>query len=814
MSNTIHLVGNAHIDVLWLWKWEEGLQEIRATFASALDRIAEHEDFVFTCACAYYYNVVEQTDPALFERIQKAVEGGRWRIAGGWWLQPDCNAPAGEAFVRQGLYGQRYFREKFGKTAVTGYNIDSFGHNGNLPQILAGLGLRSYVFMRPGKKEKELPSHLFTWEGIDGSRVTAYRVPPAYTNDSEWGPGLEQKIPFFRRLAGEEGIPLMCFYGVGNHGGGPTKENLAILDAFRKDGGRDPAAADLVYSDPERYFGEVSGLVERGERPVVRDDLQYHAIGCYSSMSRLKKANNRTEQRLLCAEKMYSVLGSDIKEYDEALRQGWKKVLVNQFHDSLGGCSIPGAYPKIFGAYGWAEETASEITTRLLHRLAAGTATFEEGSTAIVWNPHPWKTVQCIEINGASDAVYDIHGNGIPFELVPTNAIAGSYTHAARFNAVLPPLGYTAFKLTGHRNTVDEDPAGLSWARTSSRISSGSLEAAIDRDSGRINSIFDTAKKIEYLSGEISFDIVDDYSDTWTHALPAYEGARRKMEARSWTPVSQGKVTAEYEIAYGLFDSTAVMRVIVNGALGTVDLKLRVIWNEKHRLLKLRIPSAFGNGKFTAEIPYGSMERSAGGREWPIQRWAALAGDGGPALAVLNDGVYSCSAEEKALSLTLLRSPICAHHEPAPPRAGIQHRYVDQGEHEYHIRLLPYAEKPPASEYARRALELNQEPLYVVESVHGGRLHGGKFPLEKSCCQIRGDSTVLITAIKRAEDGDGWILRAVESAGKTSEADIDCSWLGARGRFGFKPFEIKTFKIPGTGNGGPPPLTETGLLEW
>ncbi|MDR1420131.1 MAG: hypothetical protein LBI86_07145 [Treponema sp.] len=809
MANSIHLVGNAHIDVLWLWKWEEGLAEIRATFASALDRIAEHEDFVFTSACAYYYSVVEKTDPALFERIRKAVLEGRWRIAGGWWLQPDCNAPSGEAFVRQGLYGQRYFREKFGKTADFGYNIDSFGHNGNLPQILAGMGLLSYVFMRPGKKEKELPSCLFTWEGIDGSRVTAYRVPPEYTNGSEWGPGLERKIPFFRRLAGEEGIPLMCFYGVGNHGGGPTKENLAILDAFIQEGGGE---ADIAYSDPGRYFGEVSALRERGEmpaRPVVKDELQYHAIGCYSSMSRLKKANNRTEQDLVRAEKMHSVLGHAAGEDGEALREGWKKVLVNQFHDSLGGCSIPDAYPKIFGAYGWGEETAGEITTRLLHSLAARTAVFEEGSTAIVWNPHPWKTVQCIEVNGVSDAIHDIHGNDIPFELVPTNAIAGSYTHAARFNAVLPPLGYTSFRLTGHRNGMGAGLADVLYTRASSRLSSGPLEAGIDRDSCRVNSIFDREKKIEYLSGEISLDIIDDNSDTWTHALSSYEGARRKMKGESWALVSRGKVTEEYEIVYRLFDSAAVMRVIVNGALGTVDLKLRVTWNEKHRLLKLRIPSAFGGGTFTSEIPYGSMERSADGREWPLQRWAALAGNSGPAMAALNDGVYSCSAEGGALSLTLLRSPIYAHHEPMRPRADIQHRYVDQGEHEYHIRLVLYGEKPPASEYARRALELNQGPLYVVESFHPGVL-----PLEKSCCETKGNSTVILTVIKRAEDGDGWILRAVESAGKAAEADIDCSWLGSGGRFSFRPFEIKTLKIRDAGKDGrTPSITETDLLE-
>ncbi|MDR0585675.1 MAG: hypothetical protein LBG26_00380 [Treponema sp.] len=800
-KNLIHLVGNAHIDVLWLWKWEEGLQEIRATFASALDRIREHEGFIFTCACAYYYSIVEKTDPALFERIRQAVSEGRWRITGGWWLQPDCNAPSGESFVRQGLYGQRYFREKFGKTAAVGYNIDSFGHNGNLPQILDKSGLASYVFMRPGKKEKDLPSHLFTWEGIDGSRVAAYRVPPEYTNGCEWGSGLEEKIPFFRSLTEKESIPLMCFYGVGNHGGGPTKENLAILDRFRKD---DDA---IVYSDPERYFSEA----DLSARPVIKDELQYHAIGCYSSMSRLKKANNKTENLLLQAEKMQAVLGRDCGEtapgeYETSLREGWKKILVNQFHDSLGGCSIPDAYPKIFNAYGWGQETASEITTTLLHRLASQV---DAGATAaVVWNPHPWESVQCIEINGISDAVHDIYGNEIPFELVPTNAVASSYTHSARFNAVLPPLGYTVFSLTNHRNGMDiGDLTSVLYARTVSSLSSPPLKLNIDRDTGYINSIFDGEENIEYLSPEgIVPEIIDDNSDTWTHALSSYKGSREKMKAASWTMISQGKVTEEYEIAYRLFDSTVIMRVIVNGALKTVDIKLRVIWNEKHRLLKLRIPSAFSNSVFISEIPYGSIERAADGTEWPLQRWAALSecGKTGPSLAVLNDGIYSCSAETNALCLTLLRSPIYAHHEPMRPRADMAQRYVDQGEHEYHIRLALYGEKPPCSEYTRRALELNQAPLYVVESIHKGVL-----PREKSYCRVEGGSTVIVTAIKRAEDKDGWIVRAVESAGKAGEAGIDFSWIGCSGRFSFGPFEIKTLKISDEGA-----MSETKLLEW
>ena len=172
----LHMIGNAHLDPVWLWNWQEGFQEVKATFKSALDRMREDENFVFTCSSAAFYEWVEENNPKMFQEIQKRVKEGRWEIVGGWWIQPDCNIPSGESFIRQGLYGQRYFQEKFGVTAKTGYNVDSFGHNGNLPQILKKSGMDHYIFMRPMPLEKGLPGRIFRWKSMDGSEVTAYRM--------------------------------------------------------------------------------------------------------------------------------------------------------------------------------------------------------------------------------------------------------------------------------------------------------------------------------------------------------------------------------------------------------------------------------------------------------------------------------------------------------------------------------------------------------------------------------------------------------------------------------------------------------------
>ncbi|MDR1025736.1 MAG: hypothetical protein LBL56_08415, partial [Treponema sp.] len=801
MKQPVHLIGNAHIDIFWLWRWEEGFQEIRATFASALDRIAEHGEFIFTSACAYYYSLVETTDPGLFKRIQEAVKAGRWCIAGGWWLQPDCNAPAGESFARHGLYAQRYFKEKFGVTAGVGYNVDSFGHNGNLPQLLKKAGLDSYVFMRPMAHEKTLPKRLFSWEGIDGTRIPAFRLLGYGTGGGdEWGEKLAGHIRQHQEAAEAEGTPFMCFYGVGNHGGGPTRQNIKTIDELKAGG------ENIVYSDPRKFFEEAS---RAAGIPVIRDEMQYHAIGCYSSISRVKWANNSAEQQLMFAEKMLAVLGrsdTDMADNTAALRTGWKKVLTNQFHDSLGGCSIPEAYPKILAAYAWGQETANQMTTILFQRLASRVATFKEGSTVIVWNPHPWELRDTIEVIGAADKVFDAGGGEVPFEYAPTSAVTGGFfSQALRFNVTLPPLGYASYRLENLRTNLDIGSfLDFQYTRTASnRICSGDWEAVIDRESGFITSFYDKKTKTEFLGGRgIGPVIVDDESDTWTHALSSYQGARHVMALESYTLVSRGPVSTEYEIVYKRCQSTVIFRVNLNGAEGRLDIKVRVIWNEHHRLLKLCVASAFPGETFSSEIPYGAIERSADETEWPLQRWAKLS-CGGAALAVLNDGIYSGSAGGGSLDLTLLRSPVYANHENQHPRPDIYHRYVDQGEQEFCIRLRGYPRGAGNDEIARRALELNQPPVYVIESIHGGDLPG-----EQSFCRIAEGSTALISTIKRAEDNDGWIVRAVEAGGQKTRARIDFTWLGARGEFSFGPYEIKTIKIAdrdGT-------ITETNLL--
>ncbi len=338
----LHLIGNAHLDPVWLWPWTEGFHEAKATFRSALDRMQEYDDerpFIFVASSAAYYEWIEQSDPAMFREIQQRVREGRWGLVGGWWIQPDCNIPCGESFVRQALVGQRYFQEKFGVMATVGYNVDSFGHNGMLPQILLKSGLSNYVFMRPGPSEKGLPGRLFWWEADDGSRVLAFRIPFSYAT---WGSDMENAV---RLTAGEFQPPLdlgMFFYGVGNHGGGPTKENIESLRRLQEQ----PDFPELVFSTPAAFFAEARA--KQLSLPVVHDDLQHHASGCYAAHSGVKRWNRQAENRLMSAEK-WSALAWRIsgQPYPADFNHAWKNVLFNQFHDIMAG----GGKAQVFRAF-------------------------------------------------------------------------------------------------------------------------------------------------------------------------------------------------------------------------------------------------------------------------------------------------------------------------------------------------------------------------------------------------------------------------------------------------------------------------------
>ena len=483
-ERVLHLIGNSHIDPVWLWQWPEGYQEIRATFRSALDRMHEYPEFIFTCDSAAYYEWVEEIDPAMFAEIQARVAEGRWELVGGWWVEPDCNIPGGESFVRQALVSQRWFQEKFGRMATVGYNVDPFGHHAMLPQILAKSGMDAYVFMRPGPHEMRLPGPIFWWESLDGTRVLTFRLPHEYCAPREdLGHHLDKSIAQLP----DRWTEMMAFYGVGNHGGGPTRENL---DSIRRLDGAG-AMPRLRHSTPQRFFESI--LASGEDLPVVREELQHHAVGCYAAHSGIKRWNRRAENALAQAE-AWSALAERLvgQAYPAAdLTRAWKQVLFNQFHDTLGGTAIEPAYDDARDQLGEATSIAArtlnvavQAITRQIH-IPTAPGTFP----IVVFNPHAWQveTVVELEFGGlkATDGLVDEDDASVPFQGTQSYATVSAWRSRLALAVDLPPMGYRTYRVVPDRTRIAE----TALRATDTLLENEHLRVEFDAGTGRIASL-------------------------------------------------------------------------------------------------------------------------------------------------------------------------------------------------------------------------------------------------------------------------------------------------------------------------------------
>lgn len=807
-NKTLHMIGHAHIDPVWLWPWQEGYHEVKATFRSALDRMQEDDDFVFVASSAQFYEWIERSDPALFAEVRARVAEGRWRVVGGWWIEPDCNIPGGESFVRQALYGQRYFREKFGVLATTGFNPDSFGHNAMLPQLLAKAGLRRYVFLRPMPHEKGLPNRLFWWEAPDGSRVLAFRIMFEYLS---WGKELDDHV---RRCAEELKAPFdegMCFYGVGNHGGGPTRENIASIHRLNAD----PAFPRLIFSDPDAFFASIEG--RDLPIPVVRDELQHHASGCYAAHSGIKRWNREAENRLITAEKFATIAArvTGLPYPGEALARAWKSVLFNQFHDILAGTSLENAYDDARALYGEALAIADRAHNDAVQSLAWAIhiPPADGAKPLVVFNPHAWasRVAVEVEVRGLPEhyALLDDAGRPVATQEVQSWATARGQTRLC-FVADLPPLGYRTYRIVPSQpGTATPDP-GADLLASSTTLENRRLRLIIDPATGCIASLYDKDASVEVFQGQAARPVViDDPSDTWSHNVFRFQDVVGQFVPQSVRLVESGPVRAVLRVVSTYERSTLMQDFMLYRDLDLVEVRVTVDWREQHKLLKLRFAVNQIFMRAVYEIPYGHIERENTGDEEPGQSWLDLSGSVQATgktygLSLLNDGKYSFDVNVRDIGLTVLRSPIYAHHIPAQPEPGRDYRYIDQGEQRFTYALLPHAGRWETAGTVRRAAELNQRPFALLASFHDG-------PLPPSAGYVMCEpESVLVSAVKQAEDGDALIIRAYETTGAAASATIRLPAWNRTITAPFGPCEIKTFRVPFD---AALPVTETDLLE-
>lgn len=788
----LHLIGNAHLDPVWLWRWQEGFSEILATFRSALDRMNEFPDYKFTSACAVYYQWIEKMDPEMFAEIQKRVKEGRWNIVGGWFLQPDCNIPSGESFARHGLISQRYFQEKFGVTAKTGYNVDSFGHNASLPQILKKSGMDNYVFMRPFPSEQGRDEDVFLWESADGTQVTTYRIPMFYNIDLT----RMEKFQEVKDKADQQEMDMMAFYGVGNHGGGAT---IQLLDAMQK-----LDIPDMVYSTPDEYFASISadGL------PVIADELQHHARGCYSVCTSVKMANRQCENNLIAAEKLAAMAEHLVgtKYPKEKLDKAWKNLMFNDFHDILGGCCVKKAYDDAGYLYGEIMSITEQEINYAMQSIAHKVDTLRGntlpsyksghflhwhvwehetlGAPIVVFNPHAWTVKMPIQVNMVASKVTDENDNELPFQVVRGEQTNGNVDKwQTIFMAEIESMGYAVYRFFVEEGNATNFENKL--CATKNTLENNKIRVEFSPTTGDICRIYDKEKQCNILTGECSAILLDETAaDTWAHGkdyLGDYAGSFGTPE---FSVIEDGPVRATLRVTTRYNQSVLRREYSIEPDGTCVKVNVKVDFHEKHKTLKFAFPA--GAKQTIAKIPFGTIARENELGEEPCGSWIASG-----SFAVANDGKYGYDTTENEVRLTILRSAIYADHYGERDEFC---EYMEQGIHECTYMVYPYESNAKAEQ---KAEELNFPLRCVIESFHEGPL-----PERKNCFNCNSEH-VVVTAVKQAEDGDNAVIRFYESDGVCEEVSLEI--FNSKLSTSMRHHEIKTFKIDGT---------EVNLIEW
>ncbi len=810
----LHWVGNAHIDPMWIWDWREGMHEVLQTFRSAVNRLDEEPALVFTASSASYYQWVEQTSPELFERIRELVSQGRWVITGGQWVEPDCNLPSGESVCRQFLYGQRYLAEHLGITATVGYNIDSFGHAGTLPQMLAASGIGAYVMMRPGEHEKHIDSPAFLWEGVDGTTVPTYRIPYEYTTEgSHEVEVIRWRSAKLLEQSGEFGYPLMSFFGVGDHGGGPTRLAVkTIRDLSTTSNG------SVAFSSPVSYFEALGEAVARGDAnlPSVVGELQWHAVGCYSARATLKRGNARAEDALVAGEKLAElcrVFTGRTLDVQEQLADAWRGVLFAQFHDALGGTTTDPATIAVEQLLTAAESRAEQVATLATHSIVeqidtwvAGAETAEGLETSmtglpvpmVVFNPLSWPVTGTVTIPHPMSVATSADGERHAIQHIPSGEVTYRPTRSI-MQLPVPPLGYRRFWL----HAVDPDPGapmGNEPPAAATADPSGGvtlinrfLRVAVDPGSGALASLVVAGEDGDADTWELIGDggvrpvVIEDASDTWSHGTARYEGDERSGElVGSVTVVEDGPVRSTARTTWSFDHSTVVQEVSLYQGRPYVELRITVDWHESSTIMKLVVPTTFAEPISAAGAPYGFVERPCSGHEEPMVHWIDIS-DGRRGLACTSDSAGGYDALGGRLRLTALRSPKVSDHGWG---WGTDDRFAypvtDQGVHQLRFRLTPHPGTWADAAVARMAEEHRVELPAVIDTWHRGRLGS-----EASAIEVEGDS-VVVPVVKRAEAGSGTVLRVWEVSGRRSRAKVTVptsgrSWVGE-----LAPHQVRT----------------------
>lgn len=815
----IHLVCNAHLDPVYLWQWEEGLTETLSTFNVAVEFCHRFRGFVFCHNEAVLYQWVEDNDPALFRQIRGLVQDGRWHIAGGTWLQPDLNLPSGESHIRQFLLGKQYFRKRFGIEPTTAYNFDSFGQPEGYAQILEGCGFDSYLFCRPQPHQWKLPRGPFRWRDRSGCEILARRSDDHYQS----GNNMSERLGRWLGHYADEPVTLIL-WGIGNHGGGPSRADFEQIRRFA----REHPEHELIQSTPEAFFREVR---RNGRRPpVIAGELQNCHAGCYTSLSRVKRAHRAVENLIVATERLAALAWWSGKSAYPAkdLEAAWKDLLFAQFHDILPGSCVAPVEKDSLALLGRAEDALRRTKIRLFLRLLDGEPRAADGTTPVfVWNPHSFPVMTDLVCE------YKYTNMGVPIGTVDLELRDGQTGEKFRFQTeqthwasqwdwrtrVALPVSLEPYQVRRIETTWKKRDTPKPWRAPTNwkeclTVNGQSFRATINPRTGLVDFTGPGNSKASFLRrGAMQPTVWPDFDHAWECGDPALRrmavkqgingapwrkprGAFRLATSKETTAiisppslrmsdqprpalnpvrvVEHGPVRTIVEAVFVMGASAIVRRYILSRHQPWLEIRDRIFWNERDSMLKVAVPLAFAPRNTVSETPYGAIARSI--PKFHVdqvhQRWVAVtegrgsSGTGGRFVAVLNDAFHAHSVSRNTLYLSLLRSPVYSSGNLNPQLDAHQLRYWPRQDQGEHEVTYRLM---AGETFRETAVARAAQVLNVPPEwiIHFPRPRARSVPFRFTGPLISvAPNHVQVVALKKEESGEGLVIRLWEQAGR------------------------------------------------
>ena len=803
-ASSVLALGHSHIDTAWLWPLRETVRKCARTFSTVLKYMEDYPEYRYVQSQPQLYAFMKQHFPALYARIKQAVAEGRWEPQGCMWVEADNNIPSGESLIRQILHGTRFFREEFGVENNVLWLPDVFGYTAAMPQILRGCGIPYFMTQKISWNQfNKFPHHTFWWEGIDGSRVLAH-FPPADTYNGMSNPA---EITFGERNFQDKGRSdtWMYLFGFGDGGGGVTKE---MLEATRRM--RDLEGLPKV---EQGFAGEWFPRVEAEARDLCTwvGELYFELHrGTYTTQAKNKWENRRCEFLLRDAEFLAAVQPNGAANYPfPGLEHAWQLVLLNQFHDIIPGSSIHWVYEDSAKDYAKVHEIGEGIVANSLATFAAGLATEGLYHPIAIWNTLsflrsglvsvPWDdaaTVTAVDPRGKHSRTQLTADGGEPRLLVEV--------------VDAPSMGYTVYDLReeetehGALTVTDEVTA-------SERVlENGYLRVTLN-DCGEVVELYEKTTERQLIPDDAAgnqFQLFDDHPnnyDAWDIDITFEEVGAALTAPATFTVLESGPLRAAVRIERELTPLSRLVQTIrLEANSRRLDFVTQIDWHESDKVLKVAFPVEIHSPVASYEIQYGHLERPTHrNTSWDMARfevcahkWADLS-EGDFGVALLNDGKYGHDIHGNVMRLTLLRAP-----KSPDDRA-------DMGAHAFTYSILPHRGNLENSGIPLAGYDLNV-PLRAQElPVQRGALAKthSYFKLDKL--------NLIIEAVKRAEDGDGIIIRLYEAYRRRGAAQLITNGLCARATrtdllerdqydlpvsggavtVPFKPFEIITLRL-------------------